>query len=162
MDQQTLREYLTYDPETGVFTWKKRASLRTPVGTVAGHKCGKYLRLRLKGVSNYAHRWAFLYMEGALPSEVIDHINGDTHDNRWVNLRPASCTINGMNAAQRKDNTSGITGVCQVNGKWRADIKVAQKNIYLGTFTSFVDAATARKQAEQQHGFHPNHGRKAA
>jgi hypothetical protein len=42
---------------------------------------------------------------------VIDHINGDTTDNRRENLRIVNQQINSCNRCKRSDNTSGITGI---------------------------------------------------
>lgn len=41
-----------------------------------------------------------------------------------------------------------------------AQIKVKGKNIYLGLFVDFNNAAKARAEAEVKHGFHKNHGRR--
>lgn len=43
--------------------------------------------------------------------EQIDHINGDTLDNRICNLRIVDNRTNCWNQAKRKTNKSGVTGV---------------------------------------------------
>jgi hypothetical protein len=162
MDQQTLKARLSYAPDTGEFTWVNPTSPSIPAGTVAGERSGPYTRIRLKGTHHYAHRLAFLYMQGALPTEGVDHINGNKADNRWSNLRPATNTVNGRNMKKARNNTSGVTGVFLDRGKWRAQIKIDGKNLQLGSYTEISDAISARKSAEKEHGFHPNHGRKTA
>ena len=69
---------------------------------------------------------------------------------------------NGMNQGIATNNTSGVTGVTWNSDrkKWMAQIKVKGKNIYLGLFVDFNNAAKARAEAEVKHGFHKNHGRR--
>ena len=43
--------------------------------------------------------------------------------------------------------------------KWRAQIRVDGKRKHLGYFDTFDDAVAARKAAEIEHNYHPNHGR---
>jgi hypothetical protein len=47
----------------------------------------------------FAHRLAFLYMDGALPpaDKCVDHINGNPKDNRWDNLRIVTQFVNQQN-----------------------------------------------------------------
>ena len=168
------RELLDYDPATGVLVWRHRSrdhfsSLRSCnswngkhsgnlAGTVNNHG---YFRVRLFGRNYGAHRIAWLITNGAWPAGQIDHINGITSDNRLVNLRCVTSQENGRNAKRKSNNTSGITGVYwrKPHGKWCAAICVGEKKKHLGYFTNIFDAACARKSAELEHGFHPNHGR---
>lgn len=90
-------------------------------------------------------------------SQVVDHINGDTLDNRRSNLRVCTNQENSRSRAKRlqKNNTSGFTGVVasSVFGKWGARIKVNGKAIHLGTFETKEDAAKAYdKAAKKFHG----------
>ena len=85
----------------------------------------------------------------------VDHIHGkdSRFDNRKSNLRTATISQNGMNVGVRPNNTSGVTGVnWQKNrNKWRARIRINQKDIHLGEFEEFQDAVNARKEAEQKY-----------
>jgi len=116
------------------------------------------------GLTCGAHRLAFLYIKGKLPAQVVDHPNHKRADNRWSNLREATPQDNQKNQSLRSDNKSGRIGVNwqKREGSWRAQIKVSGKTIHLGQFTLFEDAVAAREIAEAKHGFHQNHGRKAA
>ena len=49
----------------------------------------------------------------------------------------------------RTDNKTGVTGVFQVRGKYRAEIRFQGVTYRLGTFTALETAAAVRKQAEQ-------------
>lgn len=50
----------------------------------------------------------------------------------------------------RSDNTSGFRGVYQAsNGKWKAGIGLQKKRYYLGTYSTFEEAVSARIRAEE-------------
>jgi hypothetical protein len=63
------------------------------------------------------------------------------------------------NKPKTSRNTSNYVGVFQYNDRWGASISVDGRVISLGTFDSKLEAAKARWYAEQEHGFHKNHGR---
>lgn len=68
--------------------------------------------------------------------EYVDHVNGDTLDNRRSNLRLATASQNSMNRRKGTNNTSGYKGVSfiKATGKWRASIRVKGRMKYLGEF----------------------------
>jgi hypothetical protein len=79
---------------------------------------------------------------GEQPPHVIDHANGDPHDNRISNLRCATFSQNTANSRLRKNTTSRFKGVlwnkqCK---KWQARIKHHGKVLHLGLFTDPVQA----------------------
>jgi hypothetical protein len=82
-----------------------------------------------------------------------DHINRNALDNRKENLRPATPQENMMNCSRRKDNSSGITGVCinKKTEKWYAQIQISGKHIRLGAFSEKNNAIIARLNAELQY-----------
>jgi HNH endonuclease len=85
----------------------------------------------------------------ALPGQQVDHINGDTLDNREANLRFATKTQNQANAGRYRNNRSGYRGV-SVDGesrKYRAQIKVQKRLIHLGFFATAEDAAIVHDAA---------------
>jgi hypothetical protein len=109
MKQTDLKTILHYCPETGVFTWKARAANRVQVGDVAGMvRPDGYVTIGANGSRHLAHRLAWLYMAGAWPSGVVDHMNGDRTDNRWSNLRDVRPAEN--NANRRKVRTDAGEG----------------------------------------------------
>lgn len=83
----------------------------------------------------------------------IDHINHNTFDNRKSNLRIATTSQNAMNRIRGSNNTSGATGVVWLKNekKWKAEIKVNDKTIYLGAYEKFDDAVKTRKDAENKY-----------
>jgi len=87
LTQARVKELLTYSPETGEFHWLPRddnpaASARI-VGKLAGHRAGKYWRIRFDGRNHMAHRLAFLYAHGWHPKGDVDHRDGNGLNN-WI------------------------------------------------------------------------------
>lgn len=100
----------------------------------------------------YAHR----IVMGVGDFEVnkqVDHINGNTLDNRKQNLRVVTSRQNGLNSSIRSDNTSGVTGVCwdKRSKKWLVRVYDNGKEICLGYFDDFDNAVTARKDGEEKY-----------
>lgn len=81
----------------------------------------------------------------AAPATQVDLTNGDTFDNRRVNLRLSTPSQNNANRFRLPANTSGYKGVTlhRDTGKWQAQIKLNGRNHYLGLFSDPTDAARA-------------------
>jgi hypothetical protein len=80
----------------------------------------------------------------------VDHINGNTLDNRRNNLRLTVRKYNAMNRKRHKNNTSGFRGVCRNTSGWQAQIKTGKRTLYLGTYGTRVEAALIRIWAETE------------
>lgn len=92
----------------------------------------------------YLHR----YLMG-LPDGVVDHINGDTLDNRRANLRVTDKSGNGLNRPKPgKANTSGVVGVQfdAARQRWVAvvDTKFGKWHRRFATFDEAVEAREAK------------------
>lgn len=159
LTRDRLFDLLDYSAETGEFTWKFRVENKRGNGRIAGaiHPHG-YRRICIDGNLHSAQRLAWLYVYGAWPTILVDHINGDRSDNRIANLRLADFKENQQNRRRSKSNTSGKTGVrwCKQTGKWRAYIEPDGKSIHLGRFQMFEDACRARAAAEAKYFTHAN------
>lgn len=157
-----IDELFMYLPETGEFLRRLWCGGTARVGTLAGstNSLG-YKRLCIDGSKYYAHRLVWFYEYGEWPVEQIDHINHNPSDNRIENLRCVGNAQNSRNCRLAKNNTSGITGVAWVSdrNKWRAQIMVDRKGLFLGNFNTKEEAIAARKAAEILYGFHKNHGK---
>lgn len=177
--QEYLKECLDYDPDTGVFTWKRRPESHfidsrafkiwntqnsgKTAGCIAKRPDGKrYILISVKGFRNlYAHRLAWLYINGEIPYDYeIDHINGDGTDNRYDNIRIVSRSENAKNLRKQDRNKTGVSGVhlYKSDGKFHPEIGVNGKSVKLGSFSNIDDAIKVRKDAEIKYGYHKNHG----
>ena len=92
-----------------------------------------------------AHRLAWLYMTGEMPSEQIDHINLVKNDNRFCNLRKATMPQNQWNTGIRSTNKSGIKGVYfdERKQKWIGAFRVNGSRFYTKGFETGNQAAEA-------------------
>lgn len=82
--------------------------------------------------------------------QAVDHINGDTLDNRKINLRVCSLKQNSRNRnKQRALASSKYKGVSwhKIKRRWQARIICNRICIYLGYFISELDAAMAYDRA---------------
>lgn len=151
-----LREVLSYDSETGVFTRRKPWGSRK-VGDKPGSisKDG-YWQIGVFNQTYGAQVLAWLYVYGEWPTSLVDHINQIRTDNRIANLRLLDYSNNAHNTGVRQTNTSGVKGVSlsplrngkPLNKPWRADIMVSGKRTFLGNYATFEEAVNARRKAE--------------
>ena len=153
-----LRRVLIYDPFTGLWKWREGGKGR-PLepdwwpGTLGGKPGRQYYAIGIGRWPRYAHRLAFLYMTGEWPKQEIDHVDGDRTNNRWSNLREADHSQNKYNTGLRGHNTTGFRGVYfrKNEGKWHARIKVGDRRVSLGLFSSPEEASIAYEAAAQEH-----------
>ncbi len=139
--QARLKEYLTYDPDTGVFTHKFNTTRRYK-GGIAGslQKSTGYKRIYIDGKENLEHRLAWLYMNGEFPAKgmQIDHINHIRTDNRIENLRVVSSRDNARNALKNDRNWSGVTGIRWSKSSWQWMVSLGKKHI--GSYDTMAEA----------------------
>lgn len=86
---------------------------------------------------------------------VVDHINGNTFDNRRANLRICTPAENSRNRKVQKNNKVGFKGVFEVrqSGKFQAVIYAGGERHYLGQFDCPFRAARAYDaKAKELHG----------
>lgn len=105
----------------------------------------------------YAVKMLYLHrvIMNAPAGMVVDHINGDSLDNRRSNLRLCTPAENARNRSKKKNSTSGFKGVSWNNmaNKWQAQIMANGKLKALGVFVEKEDAARAYdKAARELHG----------
>lgn len=142
LTQAKLQSILNYDPETGVFTWKISKSGNKGIDSIAGylHKKNKYYYICIDYKHYKLHRLAWLYTYNELP-KVIDHINGDSLDNRISNLRKCTFQENMYNQKLRIDNSTGVKGIrLSSHGKWRVVITSNKIVHHFGYFDDFFEA----------------------
>lgn len=124
---EQLADSLDYNPDTGLITFKSS-------GKKAGWINNGYIRIGKLQI--YGHRIAFYKMTGEWPNE-IDHINHDTLDNRWVNLRQCGRTGNNRNVRASKNNKLGLLNISlQPTGAY--DVRVGK---FFRAYTHDLDLA---------------------
>lgn len=157
-----LKEFMDYDPDTGVFKWKKhRSQTATPGKEVACKDHKGYIILVWNRHNYRAHHVAWWWVTGEMPQGEIDHKNNIRHDNRFCNLRKASSTQNNHNRLKPVTNTSGVKGVNwhKHRGAWAARVTVNGRRVHLGYFAELSAAERAVRDArEYLHGEFCNHG----
>jgi len=142
LTQEYLKSILHYDPETGIFTWKKKIANSIIVGRPAGNS-NDYCQISIHKKAYLAHRLAFLYCHGYLP-EIVDHINRNTRDNRLSNLRAATFSTSCANRKLNHQNKTGYKGVKRrKNGRYIARICKDGKRLHVGTFDTPEEAYDA-------------------
>jgi hypothetical protein len=112
---------------------------------------GKYA-VRQNRIDGVGQRIVFMHREIMQTPDGMqtDHANGDKLCNLRRNLRSCTRSQNGHNAGLRKTNTSGFKGVSVAFGKWKAQIGVNGKKVYLGLFSTPEEASLAHDTAEKE------------
>jgi hypothetical protein len=132
----------------------------TNAGDIAGSisKTTGYRQIQINKKCYKEHRLAWLYVHGTLPTNHIDHINGNKHDNRIDNLREATHSENHQNRCTQHNNTSGFTGVVwhKRENKWQSRISIDGVRVQLGYFNTPYEAHLAYLKAKAElHTFNP-------
>jgi hypothetical protein len=154
-----LHELFEY--RDGEFYWRKRPNSRVLAGAKAGNEDSLgYTFIAYKRKKYALHRLIFWKEHGYLPAEV-DHIDGNPRNNRIENLRAATHLENMRNAKLRKDNTSGIKGVCwnKTDKKWEVKFQLDGKTKHFG---KYFDIDVAKFVCEtMRHKYHKDFARHA-
>lgn len=157
--QAFLHEWFDYDPETGIFRWKKEPrTIGSCLGKVAGHtRRNGYVFISVPGFGLIgAHRLAWIYVHGlTIGGAEIDHIDCDPSNNAIDNLRLATSSQQKQNKRVQSNNRSGLKGAfyhaCHKGKKWRSQIKVGDDLIFLGYFHTAQEAHEAYASAAAEY-----------
>jgi len=154
-----LRSLLSYDPETGAFTWIcPQKNQHRKAGAGAGYFCPSagYIRIKIMDRAYLAHRVAWCWMTGAWPVHTIDHMDGDRLNNRFANLRDVPHAINCQNERRVRDSsTNDYAGVVRDGSRWAARIRTGGRLRHIGMFGTQLEAHEAylAKKRELHPGF---------
>ena len=136
IDQNYLKEWFEYDPETGVIVNKATQQ-------AMGSYDNGYERMGIQGERYMNHRIAYLYMTGEEP-EIVDHINQDRSDNRWSNLRASNFSQNNHN------NIAHINVYESING-FIGQSTIDYELVKVGPFETEDEAYTEIQKLKQEH-----------
>lgn len=150
---ERLKQVVSYDAETGIFTWLKPTSNRVHAGRAAKPNGRKRVTVRIDGTTYHANRLAWLYMKGGWPVGVVDHADGDPTNNRWQNLRDVPQQVNTQNIRRpHRDNKTGFQGVVRKpSGKYAANLYIGGRQTNLGLYQTPEQAHDVYVQAKRRH-----------
>lgn len=135
---------INYGKHRGVlFTQKVREiTPNTPYG---------YAVVRFKNQLYKSHRIIWMLVTGNDPGIMeIDHIDRDTSNNAWQNLRLATSEEQALNRKVRRDSTTGLRGVINTGTRYQAKIQRNGVRRHLGTFDFPCEASNAYLEAVTQ------------
>jgi len=153
LTQERLKALLHYDPDTGIFTFLvgrggKHVGMRAGyINDAISHVCR---RVGVDGKRYRTSHLAWLYMTGKWPLYTLDHINRDSLDDRWINLREATPSEQCVN---RRNWGKYARGVSYQNDRFSARISRRGKTLFLGKFTTEAEAAAAYQAAAARFGY---------
>ena len=182
---EELISILNYNPDTGIFIWKIRSpnmfedkpqypkewGCKRWNVQFAGRVAGSIQLKRNRGTQHNiigikfkdrnqircsASRLAWFYVTKKFPKDCIDHIDGNTLNDRWENLREATSQQNSWNSKLVSTNTTGYRGVSYIKdlNRYRACISVGNgKSKHIGYFNTAKEAGEAYlKKAKELRG----------
>lgn len=153
-----LKTRVRVDVEAGRVFWidatKHHANL---IGQEAGsarrssHGTKRYWYVKVDSRPIKRSHLVFLFATGQWPVEQVDHINGDSLDDRRANLREATPTQNAWNHKTRRKQASTPMGVRRTaSGRFQARIGFNKQQIVIGVFETPDLAATAYQQKRKE------------
>lgn len=142
--QEQLKALFDYDPISGWLFWEynpdRPANWNSRfAGKAAGSNRHSYISVGISNTKYYAHRLIWKWLYGYDPID-IDHVNGDTLDNRPDNLREATFSQNLGNA-----NFGEFRGVEKHGAKYRARVWSQGLRRELGSYATLEEALVAYK-----------------
>lgn len=153
--------YLEIDAENGKCYWKDTVSknhrglIGKEAGTIRNTRGKDYWNIRINKHDYRRHQVIFWKKFGYIPS-LVDHINGDSLDDRISNLREASRQLNSQNRKvgyRGKELPIGVRksytnkkGFC----RYQARIRHRGETIYLGTFKTVEEASKAYQLKQKE------------
>lgn len=157
-DYDLLHSLLEY--KDGTLYNRITRNSRAKAGEKSGSYSGKYALVIINGIPWQVSRIIYFMHHKNIPA-CVDHINGDTLDNRIENLRAATLSQNQFNHAKSSANKSGVKGVSWVKkyNKWYACIRINGITKNLGYYANLDDAKEFVDLVRSEvHGAFANHG----
>lgn len=151
LDQKLLHELFEY--RNGELYRKVTINNRAKANAKVG--CDNGVGLLVVGYKRKlypVHKLIFIMFHGYKP-ERVNHIDGNTLNNKIENLRNSTCSQSGFTRIKNTNNRSGYKGVFWSNHgkKWKAEMTVNKKRINLGYFEDKEKAHQAYIEAAKEH-----------
>ena len=150
MTKDELNQLFTY--KNGELFWNLPRK-KIKVGNKAGSVISKgYESICLNQKRYYTHRLIFMMFYGYMPKE-IDHIDGNSLNNRIENLRESNRNSNMQNTKLSKLNTSGYKNVYWHNAthQWKVQLNANKKRIFIGSFDDLELAGLVAQEARNKY-----------
>ena len=145
-----MEELFILDKNTGKLFWKITPNhhaelLGKEAGCINESKNKKYWVVQVNGRKIKRSKIVFYMTNGRWPKDCIDHINGNSLDDRPENLREATVTQNCWNHFKRKRKLDLPMGVRKNvhSGRYAARISYNKKQITIGTYDTPEEAYDA-------------------
>lgn len=145
---EQVRKMFHLDEKEGTLYWREVSKYhaekngRIAGGPVHNHIGKEYWTISINKRKYKRSQLVFLYVHGYFPRPMVDHINGNSLDDRPENLRQANKFQNAWNHHKRARRIDLPMGVRRVNtsGRYTARISYFKKQITLGTFDTPIEA----------------------
>jgi hypothetical protein len=134
--------------------WNHSEKLGRLAGNAQPTRNGKvYWVVSIDGRKHKRSRLIFLVAHGRLPTPCVDHINGNSLDDRIENLREATITQNAWNHRSRTKKQDLPMGVRLIpnSGRYQARIAVNGTMYHLGAYDTPDEARAAYLAARQEY-----------
>lgn len=159
IEQALLSDLFTWDLEAGKLFWRTppkrhpRLLNQEAGGSRVNHGGKFYWVIKIEGKAHKRGRLIFFIANGRWPHPCVDHINGDSLDDRIKNLREATITQNAWNHSKRAKQSDLPMGVrlIKASGKYQARIAVNKRMIHLGVFSCPSSASATYQAARKEH-----------
>ena len=117
------------------------------MATVAGslrrssHGSKRYVYIKIDRQAIKRSHLVFLFGFGRWPENQVDHINGNSVDDRFCNLRDATATQNAWNHKRRSKRSDLPMGVRRLqSGRFHARIACNKQTFVFGPFSTATEA----------------------
>lgn len=164
LTQEKLKSIIRYNPDTGEFIYLVTINPRAKKGSkfnVSGNS--KYATIQIAKKKYQLGHIAVLYMTGKLPAtnEVVDHIDTNTQNYKWSNLRLCNEQQNSLNRRLgSRPSSTGIKGVTFYPERvtpYRARVQKDGKTHTIYCSSLEEAAITVKQLRDKIHGNFANH-----
>ncbi len=134
------------EPESGRIFWTnplgRSRTHGKEAGTLSTCRHGKpYHIIKIRGRFIRRGHIIFFYVNDCWPTHFLDHINGDSLDDRIENLRQATATQNSWNKKSYRKGSNLPMGVTRKEARFQARIGLNGKLIPLGCYSTPEEAS---------------------
>lgn len=154
--KQEIISRLNYNPETGSLTWASRDCKSfdsTKVGSEVGYifvkdgytNCALHIQIRSRKINIVVARLCWLVQTGDWPKHTIDHVDRNSLNNKWENLRDVTQEVNNSNKGLYRTKYFG--GISKNEGGFQLRLR----GEYLGRSSCFGKVVKLRQQNLKNH-----------